>query len=337
MPGKHVIRRRSFLVATCAAAASVSVGSEESFAAASRESMLPDIPVPITDTHVHFWDPKHLRYPWLDQSELLNRPYLPANYTDAIAGINVARIVFVQAECLAEQAMAEVEWVTSLAEDDSRIQGIVASAPLESGDAVLPVLETLARNPLLKGIRRHVAGEQDPEFMLRPDFVQGVRHLATVGFACDLGIRRGQLPAATELARRCPDVRFVLCHMGVPDIKNQQLDPWREHIRNFAALPNAYCKLSGVATAADHETWTRDDLVPAIHHMLECFGFERVAFGSDWPVMLLATTYPRWVETVQWAVRGCTESELRDLFRGTAERIYNLGAEAAGAESRSPA
>jgi L-fuconolactonase len=249
---------------------------------------------------------------------------LPADYTEAIAGTNVDRIVFVQAECVSEQATAEAEWVASLADDDPRIQGIVATAPLELGDAVLPTLESLAQNRLLKGIRRYAAGEQDPEFLLRADFVQGVRHLAKVDFACDLGIHRGQIPAATELARRCPDVRFVLCHLGVPDVKNQQLDPWREHIKALAELPNTYCKLSGVATAADHENWTREDLAPAIHHMFDCFGFERVAFGSDWPVMLLATTFPRWVETVRWVVRDCTVDELRSLFRATAEKIYRL-------------
>ncbi len=321
MNGENPIGRRIFLGSACAAAASTLLPSGVE-AAEEGASNIP--PIPIVDTHVHFWDSKHLRYPWLDKSELLNRPYLPADYTQSIEGVNVERIVFVQAACIPEQALVEVDWVTELAKDDSRIQGIVGSAPLELGDAVLPILQFMAKNPLVKGIRRYVAGETDIEFILQPGFVRGVLHLASVGFTCDLGVRREQLPAATELARRCPGVRFMLNHIGVPDIKNHQLDPWREHLRTMAALPNVSCKLSGVATAADHDNWTPEDLRPAIDHVIDCFGFDRTAFGSDWPVMLQATTYPRWIETVGQLTRGCSERELRLLFRGTAERVYDL-------------
>jgi L-fuconolactonase len=282
------------------------------------------IPFPIIDTHVHFWDPAHLRYAWLDGNETLNRPYLPADYTQATEGVAVDGIVFVQAECASEQYFSEAEWVDGLTNEDSRIQGIVASAHLELGDAVLPALEALSQYDRVKGIRRYVAGQRDAEYILRPDFVQGVQHLARVNFACDLGTGRHQLADAIALARRCPEVRFMLCHIGVPDIRNQELDPWRSHIETLASLPNVFCKLSGVATLADKDNWTREDLRPAIEHILNCFGFERTAFGSDWPVMVLATTFRRWVETVAWVVQDCSESELRHLFRDTAKKVYNL-------------
>jgi len=278
----------------------------------------------LVDTHVHFWDPEQLHYPWLDGSELLNRPYLPADYTEAAGSLEIDKIVFVQAECLPGQAVTEAEWATSLAKSDRRIQGIVASAPLELGAGAEPTLRTLARNPLIKGIRRLLQAERDPEYCLRPDFVEGVRRLEAVGFSFDLGITRNQLPAATELARRCPDVRFMLDHIGVPNIREQQWDPWREHIRRLAELPNVYCKMSGVATAADHESWTKEDLLPAIDHVLSCFGFERTAFGSDWPVMLMATTLPRWVEALSWAVQSASDKERRALFRDTGIAFYRL-------------
>ncbi|MBN2308604.1 MAG: amidohydrolase family protein [Candidatus Hydrogenedentes bacterium] len=283
------------------------------------------MPFPIVDTHVHFWDPSNLRYPWLDRSELLNRPYLPADYIAAAGPVEVGRIVFVQAACIREQAMEEVAWVTALAADEPRIQGIVADAPLELGAGAAPVLERLAGNPLVKGVRRMLQGEKEPEFCLQPGFVEGTKRLGQAGLSFDMGITRHQLPAVTDLARRCPEVRFMLCHIGVPDIRGGQLDPWREQLRDLAALPNVYCKLSGVATAADPQTWTREDLRPAIDHVFDCFRFERVAFGSDWPVMLRATPFPRWAATAAWATAECTAAERRRVFRDTAESFYGLG------------
>ena len=282
------------------------------------------LPFPIVDTHVHFWDPEHLRYPWTEKSELLNRAYLPSDYTAAVAPVEVERIVFVQAACLPSQAMQEVEWVTGLAKEDPRLQGIVADAPLEQGENVVPTLEKLADNPLVKGVRRMLAGEKDPEFSLQQGFVDGVRALGRLGLECEFGIHRGQIRAATDLARRCPDVRFMLCHCGVPDIRNQEFDPWRANIRELAALPNAFCKMSGLATAADLKAWKPVDLKPAIDHVIECFSVERVAFGSDWPVMLAATQFPRWVETVAWAMEDCTRTEQERLFCGTAIEYYAL-------------
>lgn len=310
------MHRRTFLAAVAGA-----IGSSAQLIRRDRSNAMP--PFPIVDTHVHFWDPAVLRYPWLDNSELLNKPYLPADYIEAVAPVEVEKAVFVQAECLPGQAVTEVDWVSGLARENPWIQGIVASAPIELGDKAKPTLEFIAANPLVKGVRRMLSGES-AEFMLEPRYVDGVRALGAAALTCDLGIHRGQLVAAAELARQCPDVRFMLCHIGVPDIKGGQLDPWREHIRTLAELPNVWCKLSGVATAADHANWTKEDLRPAIDHVLECFAFGRVAFGSDWPVMLLATDYPRWVETVAWALEGFSEDEQRQVFRETAAGFYRL-------------
>ncbi|HNV23221.1 MAG TPA: amidohydrolase family protein [Candidatus Hydrogenedentes bacterium] len=315
------MRRRAFLAAAGLGVMGAARAGEPP--AAPEERAWPD--VAITDTHVHFWDPAHLRYPWLDGSELLNRPYLPEHYTEAARPVTVDRIVFVQAACRTEQAAAEVAWVTGLAQQDARIRGIVADAPLENGDTAAPLLESYARNPLVKGVRRFLR-EGIADGMLTPGYVRGVELLGRNGLSCDLGVGRGEMPLATGLVKRFPDVQFLLCHIGVPDIRNRQLDPWREELRALAALPNVVCKLSGMATLADPERWTRDDLAPFFAHVFECFGFERTLFASDWPVMLSATTYPRWVETVLWAIRGCSGAEQRLLFRDTAATYYRLGA-----------
>ncbi|MFO7974511.1 MAG: amidohydrolase family protein [Candidatus Hydrogenedentota bacterium] len=314
------MRRRSFLcLASLGVWGTVRAGEQP---VAREDAAIPDYP--ITDTHVHFWDPAHLRYPWLDKSALLNKPYLPEDYTAATHPVDVGRIVFVQAACLTEQAADEVAWVTQLAQEDSRIQGIVADAPLERGDEVAPLLETFAKNSLVKGVRRFLRnGMADGE--LTPDYIRGVGLLGKHGLSCDLGVGRGQIPLATGLAKRFPDMQFMLCHIGVPDIQNRGIEPWRAELRELAAFPNVVCKLSGMATVADPDHWTRDDLKPFFEHVFECFGFERTAFASDWPVMLRATTYPRWVKTVMGATEGCSEAERRLLFNGTATKYYRLG------------
>ena len=174
----------------------------------------------------------------------------------------------------------------------------------------------------MRGVRRFTRGG---EGHLAPGFVEGVRVLGKVGLTCDLAAGHAQLAAATELVRRCPDVQFMLCHCGVPDIAGGRLESWRADIRELASLPNVRCKMSGLVTSANPDGWTREDLKPAIEHVLECFGFPRTAFGSDWPVMLKAARYPAWVEALRWAVSGCTEEELRRLFRDSAIEFYRIG------------
>lgn len=286
---------------------------------------MPDYP--IVDTHVHLWDPKRLRYAWLDNDPVLNREFLPSDYQKACGDVRVEKIVFVQADCKPSQAVDELAWVASLAESNPFIAGAVAFAPLEKGDAAREDLDRLARHPrhaLLRGIRRLIQSEPDPRFCLQPEFVRGVQLLATYDLSFDLCILHSQLENTTELVRKCPQVRFILDHIGKPDIKGHLLDPWRQHLRALSKLPNVVCKISGLVTEADHSKWTREELRPYIDHVIDCFGFDRVMFGSDWPVQQLASDYPRWVETLKWAIEGATAAEKRKLFRENAIATYGL-------------
>ena len=279
---------------------------------------------PIVDTHVHLWDPQHLRYRWLDGNEKLNRKHLVADYRRACGAVEVAKIVFVQCDCGPEQALAEAGWVSGLAKEEPRIRGIVARATLEQGDAVSSHLEKLAALPLVKGVRRLIQGETDPEFPVQPKFVRGVQLLHAHGFSFDLCLKHPQLANTIKLVRQCPDVRFVLDHIGKPDIEAGQLDPWRAELRELARMENVSCKISGMVTEADHANWKPAELRPFIDHVIACFGFERVMFGSDWPVSTLATDYPRWVATVDEALRGCSADEMRRFFVSNAEAFYRV-------------
>lgn len=279
---------------------------------------------PIVDTHLHVWNPTHLRYPWLDDNALLNKPYLLEDYNRACGAVSVERMVFLQCEVEFAQFMDEANWVDSLADQDSRLQGIVPWAPLEKGDAVRPDLERLAANPRVKGIRRIIQFEPDLDFCLRPDFVRGVQALADYNLSFDICIDVRHMVNSLELVRQCPNVQFIVDHIAKPRIKDNLLDPWREHMRTFASFPNVWCKVSGVATEADWKSWTREQLKPYIDHVIECFGFDRIMYGGDWPVATQAIDYPRWVETLHWAVNGCSENELRKLFRDNAIAFYRL-------------
>ncbi len=279
---------------------------------------------PIIDSHVHFWDPGRMEYPWLESLPPLHRPHLPSDFQAASSGVEVESVVFVQAEVARSRYRDEVEWVTSFAAGEPRVSGIVAWAPLEDGESAEGAVESLASNPLVKGIRRIIQSEA-LGFCLRDDFVEGVRLLPRFGLSFDLCVNHAQLANTVELVRRCPDGRFILDHIGKPDIATALFDPWKQHIRDLAAFPNVTCKMSGLVTEADHESWSPRDLTPYIDHVIESFGFDRVMYGSDWPVATLASDYPRWVATLEDAVTGCSAAERRMLFRDNAERIYRLG------------
>ncbi|MBV9709362.1 MAG: amidohydrolase family protein, partial [Ktedonobacteraceae bacterium] len=156
------------------------------------------------------------------------------------------------------------------------------------------------------------------------DFVHGVQLLATYSLSFDLCIRHWQLLAATALVRRCPDTQFILDHMGKPDVKGHQLDPWRDQLRELAALPNAACKVSGLVTEADLSAWTGDELAPYVTHVLEVFGEDRVTCGGDWPVVLLASPYTRWFEIAQALTASLPETAQRKLWNENARRLYRL-------------
>ena len=278
---------------------------------------------PIVDTHVHLWHPKQLRYAWLKQVPLLNRPFLLKDYNDAIGDLEVESMVFVQCDTHPDDGLKETSWVTSLAARDPRIRGIVAWAPLEVGNCVAAFIEKLAEESLVKGIRRLIQGES-VDFCIQPNFIDGVKTLSRHGLSFDLCIFHPQLANAIRLVEQCPDVQFILDHIGKPDIKNQLFEPWKQEIKVLADFPNVHCKISGVVTEADHDNWSLADVQPYIDHVIACFGFDRVIYGSDWPVSTLATDYRRWVETLQESVSGCSPEELRKLFHDNAVRFYRL-------------
>jgi L-fuconolactonase len=280
-------------------------------------------PIPIVDSHIHFWDPEQLNYPWLQDLPTLNRAFLPAQLAQAATAVNLQKIVFVQADCVPEDGLAEVAWVSQLAQNEPRIQGIVAFAPLENGAASATYLEKLQAFPLVKGVRRLIQSEA-PGFARQPDFIQGVQQLAQFGFSFDICIVHNQMSDAIELVSHCPEVAFILDHFGKPAIARRRLEPWASQIRTLAQFPHVWCKLSGLVTEADHQNWTPGDLRPYLEVALEAFGPQRLMFGGDWPVSERASSYQQWVEPADVLLAALPEADRQRVFFANAQAFYRL-------------
>jgi L-fuconolactonase len=234
-------------------------------------------------------------------------------------------MVFLQCEADFSQYREEAAWVAQLAEREPRIRGMVPWAPLEQGKDARSEVAALARNPLVKGIRRIIQFEPEADFCLQAGFVDGIRLLADFGLHFEFCLKGDdQFRNALILARNCPEVRFVLDHIGKPFIVDGTLEPWKTFMQELAALPNTWCKISGLVNEADLEQWTDRDLKPYIHWAIHCFGWDRVMYGGDWPVSTLASTYPRWVEALARAVQDASVEQQRKLFHDNAVAFYRL-------------
>jgi L-fuconolactonase len=279
---------------------------------------------PIVDAHLHLWDPHHFRMSWLDGNDLLNRRYGLDEYRAHTEGLPIEAMVYLQVDVEPPYALLEAQWVAERAAEDPRLQAIVAWAPLEHGEQARSFLSALAAlDPRVKGVRRILQSEP-ADFCLESSFVRGVQLLPEYNLSFDICIHHGQLPAVIDMVRQCPETAFVLDHIAKPDIKGHALDPWRAGMRDLAAFPNVVCKISGMVTEADNDAWSADDLRPYVEHVLEVFGEDRVLFGGDWPVMLLASDYRRWVDTLDGLTSGLSDDARRKLWAGNARRFYRL-------------
>jgi L-fuconolactonase len=278
------------------------------------------LPGPIIDAHVHLWDPERLRYPWLAMVPGLAHRHSLNDFVAATGTLPITHRVFVQCECDPVQARDEVTWVAAM----EGIDAIVAYAPLELEEMSASELQWLARQPKVRGVRRILQGENAVGFCLQSSFVAGVRALARHGFTFDLCVRHDQLGEAAELARCCPDVTFVLDHLGKPAIKDRIYDTWSVQLAQLAKMPNVVAKLSGLTTEADAVAWTAADLRPYVEHAVACFGWGRLLFGGDWPVVELAGGYRPWAEALATLIKAASPAEHRALLHDNAARVYRL-------------
>lgn len=277
----------------------------------------------IIDTHQHLWDLDQFRYSWTVNHDRLNRSFRMADYREATRGIEIAASVHVEADVDEPFMIAETRWVLELSEQkENPLRGVVAVARPES-DHFREHVDQIAGHPNLKGLRR-ILHTQPDELSQTTTFTENVRSLEGYGLSFDLCVLGRQLPLAIRLIRECPNVQFILDHCGNPDVKNRAYDPWRDHLREVAGFPNVACKVSGIVVNADMETWTAEDLRPAIEHVIDAFGWDRVMFGSDWPVCTLAASYRQWLDALNQLIGSESEANRQKLFFENAQRIYRL-------------
>jgi L-fuconolactonase len=264
------------------------------------------------DAHQHFWSYDPAEYPWItDKLARLRRSYLPEHLEPELRRTGLQGCIAVQAR----QTLRESEWLLKLATEHAIIKGVVGWVDLRA-PGVEQDLSKLAQNPKFVGVRHVAQDEPDDRFLVGREFLRGIARLREFNLAYDILIFPKQLPAAIELVRKFPEQRFVLDHLAKPAIREGTLEPWRSQVCELAQAPNVMCKISGLVTEADWENWRASDFVPYVEASWEFFGEDRLMFGSDWPVCLLAGAYHD--------VKGIVDGWLAGVSTRAREKVLGL-------------
>ncbi|WP_215235358.1 amidohydrolase family protein [Dyadobacter linearis] len=271
------------------------------------------------DSHQHFWIFDEERDSWITpEMGVIRKNFLPENLKPVLKANGVNGCVAVQAS----STDSETEFLLQLAEANDIVKGVVGWVDLFSAD-LYDKLEKYSQFEKLKGFR-HVAQGQPEGFLLQPDFIKGVGQLVAFDFTYDILIHQNQLKEAFNFAVKLPNVHFVLDHIAKPLIKNGQMQPWADDIRALAELPNVSCKVSGMVTEADWQNWEKADFRPYLDVVFEAFGTERLMFGSDWPVCLVAAEYEGAKGILTDYLSMFSDSEAKRVMGQNAVDFYNL-------------
>jgi len=274
------------------------------------------------DSHQHFWRYDAVRDAWItDSMAVLKRDFLPEQLAPELSANGMDASIAVQAD----QSESDTTFLLGLAEENPRIAGVIGWVDLRSPD-VGTRLEHFSHFPKLRGFRHIAQSEPEDRFLAQEQFIAGVAQLRTFGFTYDILVYPKQLPAAIELAARLPEQRFVVDHLAKPEIKGAKTAPWAVQIKKIAQNKNVFCKLSGLVTEADWKRWKADDFKPYLDVIFEAFSPDRLMFGSDWPVCLLAATYRQVKQLIADYVKGFSRSDQQNIFGGNAVRFYGIEA-----------
>ena len=271
------------------------------------------------DAHQHFWKYDPVKFGWVNDSmSILRNDYLPEDLEPVLKANGMEGCVAIQAD----QSEHETEFLLQLAKNHSFIKGVVGWIDLKA-KTVDERLDHYADFKLLKGFR-HILQAEKPEFMLYPDFKRGIAALRKHQFTYDLLLYPYHLEAAIELVKEFPDQPFVVDHIAKPDIKNGNMKDWKKNIQSIAELPNVFCKISGMVTEHDFAQWKKEDFTPYLNVVVEAFGINKVMFGSDWPVCLVAASYKSTLEIVKEYFSSFSQTEQEMFFNKNATQFYKL-------------
>ena len=272
------------------------------------------------DSHQHFWQVARFDYPWMSSDlGVLYRDYLPHDLAPIIQNNGVKKTVLVQAS----NSVAESKWLLELANTNSFIAGVVGWVDLTSPD-INTQLDELCSHPKFKGVRHLVESEPDDDWLIQPAVLTGLKQLSERGLSYDLLVHTRHLKHVPLIAESCPELPVVIDHLAKPPIARNEIEEWSQALQPLARYPNVYAKLSGLVTEANWSSWRTDDLRPYVDIALESFGVDRMMFGSDYPVCLLAASYDRVLDSFQEILKSLSGANRDKIFGQNAEKFYRL-------------
>ncbi len=271
------------------------------------------------DAHVHFWKYNKTRDAWItDDMKILQRNFLPPDLELMLSQNNVDGVVAVQAD----QSEDETDFLFSLAEEFPFIKGIVGWVDLQNANIENRLLY-YSQFHLIKGFR-HIVQSEASGFLRTENFLNGIKALQNFNFTYDLLLYEKQLKEAVEFVNKFPDQRIIIDHCAKPSIKDRSIDEWKKWMKEISKNNNVYCKLSGLITETNWNQWNEKDFYPYLDVVFECFGTERLAFGSDWPVMLVSGNYTGWKTLLENYMRSFSATEKEKVFNQNAIDFYKL-------------
>jgi len=273
------------------------------------------------DSHQHYWHFNTADYGWMGENmSVIKRDFLPTDLLPELKSIDFDGSVAVQAR----QSLEETNWLLQLADEHPHIKGVVGWLDLQS-EQVEAQIAAFAKHPKAVGVRHVIHDEEDIDFMLRPAFIRGVQQLEKYDLAYDILIFPTHLANTIEFVKQFSDKQiFVVDHIAKPLIKDGIVSPWKEDIAALAKFPNVYCKLSGMITEADWNTWKPENIRPYLDVIMEAFGPERILIGSDWPVCLVAGKYSEVMQVVIDYISTFTEKEQALMLGENAAKAYGI-------------
>jgi len=278
----------------------------------------------LVDTHLHLIDRSRLDYPWLAGEPALNRDFLYGEYARDALRAGITDVLHMEVDVAPSDIADEVAFVRGQSQEPgSLIRGAISACRPE-GKGFADVLERALADPFVKGFRRILHTVSD-DISQQPQFRENVKRLSGTRLTFDICMFPRQKPLALALLNHAPEVTFILDHCGVPDIRSGDFEAWKRGISDIAALPNVVAKISGIVAYADSGTWSADTLRPYVEHVVDCFGWERVVWGSDWPVCVPNGGLLAWVAATHAVLSGCSHDERDSLFWRNADRLWQLG------------
>jgi L-fuconolactonase len=273
----------------------------------------------VIDSHVHFWKYNEGNYSWIDSSmKLLQKDYLPTELEPTLKRNFVDGCIAIQAT----STEIETKFLAELSNTHPIIKGVVGWADLKAPDAEKKLI-TLKAYPSIVGLR-HIAQDEPDDYYYNREFRKGLALLQPFGYTFDLLLFPRQLRAARDLAGEFPGQTFILDHCGKPDIRNKEINDWKQGITELAAHPNVFCKLSGLLTQTRWKDWRPADFYPCLDVVVESFGVDRLLFASDWPVMLVSGMYVQWKSLLEKYMEHFLPEDRDKIFGLTAKRVYGI-------------